>query len=109
MVPSFWNDTVAIEQKVGGKRTLNENCVKYHTLYDKYFSSPREDGDNAGGTKSKGRETVQRCLGRHQTLSRLKEFTWHVSILLKEPPHDKTNKMTVRPAKTQISLAIHPV
>ena len=26
-----------------------------------------------------------------------------------EPPHDKTNKMTVRPAKTQISLSIHPV
>ena len=26
-----------------------------------------------------------------------------------EPPHDKTNKMTVRPGKTQISLGIHPV
>ena len=26
-----------------------------------------------------------------------------------EPPHDKTNKMTVHPAKTQISLGIHPV
>ena len=26
-----------------------------------------------------------------------------------EPPHDKTNKVTVRPAKTQISLGIHPV
>ena len=25
-----------------------------------------------------------------------------------EPPHDKTNKMTVRPAKTRISLGIHP-
>ena len=25
------------------------------------------------------------------------------------PPHDKTNKMTVRPAKTQISLGIRPV
>ena len=25
-----------------------------------------------------------------------------------EPPHDKTNKMTVRPSKTQISLGIHP-
>ena len=23
--------------------------------------------------------------------------------------HDKTNKMTVRPAKTQISLGIHPL
>ena len=26
-----------------------------------------------------------------------------------EPPHLKTNKMTVRPAKTQISLGIRPV
>ena len=26
-----------------------------------------------------------------------------------EPPNDKTNKMTVRPAKTQISLSIRPV
>ena len=26
-----------------------------------------------------------------------------------EPPHDKTNKMTVRPAKTQIRLGIRPV
>ena len=26
-----------------------------------------------------------------------------------EPPHDKTNKMTVRPAKTQIILGIRPV
>ena len=28
---------------------------------------------------------------------------------LNEPPRDKTNKMTVRPAKTQISLGISPV
>ena len=26
-----------------------------------------------------------------------------------EPPHDKTNKMSVRPAKIQISLGIRPV
>ena len=26
-----------------------------------------------------------------------------------EPPHDKTNKMTVRLAKTQLSLGIRPV
>ena len=26
-----------------------------------------------------------------------------------EPRHDKTNKMSVRPAKTQISLSIRPV
>ena len=26
-----------------------------------------------------------------------------------EPPHNRTNKMTMRPAKTQISLGIRPV
>ena len=30
-------------------------------------------------------------------------------LSLFEPRHDKTNKMTVRPVKTQISLDIHPV
>ena len=29
--------------------------------------------------------------------------------LIIQPPHDKTNTMTVRPAKTQINLGIHPV
>ena len=31
------------------------------------------------------------------------------SFFLSEPPHDKTSKMTVRPAKTQVSLGICPV
>ena len=31
------------------------------------------------------------------------------SVVQYEPPHDKTNKMTLRPAKTQISLGIRPV
>ena len=30
-------------------------------------------------------------------------------IVIHEPRHDKTNKMSVRPAKTQISLGIRPV
>ena len=35
----------------------------------------------------------------------------HIVVVLAtiEPPHDKTNKVTVRPAKTQISLGIRPV
>ena len=33
----------------------------------------------------------------------IKETNWN------EPRHDKTNKMSVRPAKTQISLGIRPV
>ena len=32
-----------------------------------------------------------------------------VAVSRSEPPHDKTNKMTVCPAKTQISLGILPV
>ena len=33
----------------------------------------------------------------------------HDSFKANEPWHDKTNKMSVRPAKTQISLGIRPV
>ena len=38
-------------------------------------------------------------------------FTLTAMVKLKifEPRHDKTNTMGVRPAKTQISLGIHPV
>ena len=31
------------------------------------------------------------------------------ALKISEPPHDKTNKMSVRPAKTQISLGIRLV
>ena len=34
---------------------------------------------------------------------------FHYRLWKNEPPRDKTNKMTVRPAKTQISLGICPV
>ena len=34
---------------------------------------------------------------------------WNINQHNDEPPHDKTNKMTVRPAKAQISLGIRPV
>ena len=37
-------------------------------------------------------------------------YVWkRSSKIVFEPPHDKTNKMTVRPAKTPISLCIRPV
>ena len=35
--------------------------------------------------------------------------TTYVFMEKYEPPHDKTNKMNLRPAKTQISLGIRPV
>ena len=39
-----------------------------------------------------------------------KSFDDHLeSYSVYDPPHDKTNKMTVRPAKTQIRLGIRPV
>ena len=31
------------------------------------------------------------------------------TCIIIEPPHDKTNEMTVRPAKNRISLGIQPV
>ena len=38
-------------------------------------------------------------------------FWWHfeTEVNVCEPPHDKTNNVAVRPAKTQISLGIRPV
>ena len=36
-------------------------------------------------------------------------FIFKSDNVIYEPPHDKTNKMIVRPAKTQISLGIRPV
>ena len=42
----------------------------------------------------------------HQVLT-ASYSSWVKSIF--EPRHDKTNKVSVRPAKTQISLGIHPV
>ena len=33
----------------------------------------------------------------------------HERVNVHVPPHDKTNKMSVRPAKTQISLGMRPV
>ena len=36
-------------------------------------------------------------------------ITSGIPIFTNEPPHDKTDEMTVWPAKTQISLGIHPV
>ena len=43
-----------------------------------------------------------------KTFSKLWNFTY-IHVMLFELPHDKTNKMSVRPAKTQISLGIRPV
>ena len=48
-----------------------------------------------------GRKIISTLIVRvHQTST---------DIATNEPPHDKTNKMTVRPAKTQISLGVCPV
>ena len=42
-------------------------------------------------------------------LIKLSDMGYKNTTILYEPPQDKTNKMTVRPAKTQISLSIIPV
>ena len=36
-------------------------------------------------------------------------FVWRNCVIINVPRHDKSNKVTVRPAKTQISLGIRPV
>ena len=53
-------------------------------------------------------------LGSNPTQSRYQMFTPSFSnsckhVKVNEPPHDKANKMTVHPAKTQTSLGIRPV
>ena len=53
----------------------------------------------------------------HVIFSDLKKFYWqifsHLTVpekaIQNEPQHDKTNKVIVRPVKTQISLGIRPV
>ena len=50
-------------------------------------------------------DTVHQTLT--MTLSAIPKFCF--AVIVQEPPHDKTNKMTVHPAKTQISLGIRPV
>ena len=45
----------------------------------------------------------------HKNLDTRKNYCNYPRILLIEPPHDKTNKMTCVPAKTQISLGERPV
>ena len=43
------------------------------------------------------------------SVTRLVTMDRSINPFIHEPPHDKTNKMTVRLAKTQISLGIRPV
>ena len=45
-------------------------------------------------------------IARHRTAELCSTIIWY---MINEPPHDKTNEVTVRPAKTQISLGIRPV
>ena len=40
---------------------------------------------------------------------RAKMYLGYLGLSVYGPRHDKTNKMAVRPAKTQISLGIRPV
>ena len=57
---------------------------------------------------------TKRTLKRNLTISKLffyiyMFYSFSLLIPVFEPRHDKTNKMSLRPAKTQISLGIRPV
>ena len=56
--------------------------------------------------KRRTKNNCSRFLG-HNTLSFLKTLIYCMDLY--EPRHDKTNKMSVRPVKTPISLGIRPV
>ena len=42
-------------------------------------------------------------------LQEVRSILWTLAGVINEAPRDKTNKMTVRPANTQISLGIRPI
>ena len=48
---------------------------------------------------------------RHNQISQLSSGSKKKNnkVIINEPRHDKTNKVTVRPAKTRISLGIRPI
>ena len=86
----------------------------------------REEGERRrGGEKETGEKREEKGerdplyplkqvdLDRHQGLHcfsfHLHPFGVKTTVLKFEPRHDKTNKIAVRPAKTQISLGIRPV
>ena len=64
--------------------------------------------------RSKGLHFYALRFSIHDSLN-IENFDWRRSVLVSpcvyiiEPPHDKTNKMTVRPEKTQISLGKHAI
>ena len=63
-----------------------------------------------GGTKIS--VVANETKDKSQTILRLqiRAVLWlSLRLKLDEPPRDKTNKVSVRPAKTQISLGIRPV
>ena len=55
------------------------------------------------------REKVSVFLYRRSEITEHGQKQYSADGFAFEPPRDKTNKMTVRPAKTQISLGIRPV
>ena len=49
--------------------------------------------------------TIGKRLCKHDR----REIVCHLGVVTNEPRHDKINKVTVRPARTQIRLGIRPV
>ena len=58
------------------------------------------------GRRAEARECLQRSIDISPEMAL---ELMNVSTLIYEPQHDKTNKVTGHPAKTQISLGIRPV
>ena len=66
--------------------------------------------DSVGSVKYEGKSNTNTFTIPTETLRDYttgnKIFQYRLTV---ESPYDKTNKMTVHPLKTQISLGIHPV
>ena len=89
--------------------TLIKNTLFIQVLQDRAESLTKQIQDLEGKAQS-----LQLTIDRLSTaLTRTEEEENQqkekVNQSESEPPHDKTNKVTVRPAKTQIILGIRPV
>ena len=58
-----------------------------------------------GGSFGKHFPEILQCFNHNKMVAHCMKY----SIVQYEPPHDKTNKMTLRPVETQIRLCIRPV
>ena len=88
-------------------RLLKTNCP-YFSLADQVLFSQFDNGPHLSDAHAAiALFSNTRSIVTDADTVRFYQYSVHTNI--SEPRHDKTNKVSVRPAKTQISLGIRPV